>query len=144
LIIIRDTREKNGWNFIDYDASIDSTKLDVGDYAIKTYENKIAIERKKGISELYNNISPKNRERFLGTMARLIRTVEHPFMVIEANLGDLFYGVPYSKISPNYVFSVLLTLQIQGLNIIWAGNRGEEVTYLLLKKYIDKCQTKPK
>ena len=58
--IIRDTREKIGWEFPFYDdVEIESKKIDSGDYTTELLQNKIVIERKASTSEIANNLGRK-------------------------------------------------------------------------------------
>ena len=52
--IIIDTREQQPWSFEDY--VVANKKLDTGDYSIEGLQDVFAIERKKSINEIANNI----------------------------------------------------------------------------------------
>jgi hypothetical protein len=101
LIIIRDTREKNGWHFEPEEKrpgkfqvvnTIDEA-LDSGDYSIKGLEDVVRIERKAGIIELFNNMIPKaNKERFEREMERL-RSIKHRYLLIEGQITNDIMGL---------------------------------------------------
>ena len=55
--VIRDTREKQGWDFIFYDnIDIVDQKLDCGDYTTESLKDIVVIERKASATEIANNL----------------------------------------------------------------------------------------
>jgi hypothetical protein len=71
--IIRDTREKNGWEFPFYeDVEIQSRKLDCGDYTTELLENFVVIERKATATEIANNLGKQTaKARFYREFDRM-------------------------------------------------------------------------
>ena len=67
--IIIDTREQQPWVFEQY--VVANKKLDTGDYSIEGYENIFAIERKKSINEIANNIIEPRFKDVLTRLAQL-------------------------------------------------------------------------
>ena len=56
--IIRDTREKTGWEFPFYDdVEIESKKIDSGDYTTELLQNKVVIERKASTTNASANLT---------------------------------------------------------------------------------------
>ena len=51
--VIKDTREKDGWTFTEYDKceGMDMDALHTGDYTLKGFEDVVCIERKASVSE---------------------------------------------------------------------------------------------
>jgi ERCC4-type nuclease len=62
--ILYDDREKKHWSFLSEKWMMERTRLKVGDYTIKDFEDKIAIEKKSGIAELITDLSAANRKTF--------------------------------------------------------------------------------
>lgn len=71
--IIRDTREKNGWDFSFFEeATIESRKLDCGDYTTELLEHFVVVERKATATEIANNLGKKTaKERFYREFDRM-------------------------------------------------------------------------
>jgi len=73
--IIVDDREKQPWDV----GVVQVKRLKVGDYSIEGYEDVIAIEKKSGIGELFNDLAASYRETF----KRFLRKMEaHPVSCI--------------------------------------------------------------
>lgn len=58
ITILVDTREQTPWEFSHYSTA--KQKLDTGDYTVSGLEDKLAIERKKSVGEIANNITEKD------------------------------------------------------------------------------------
>jgi ERCC4-type nuclease len=83
--VIVDDREKKAW---DLPYKVEKKRLKVGDYTIKGYEDKIAIEKKSGIIELLNDLANGYR----GTFERFLKRLsEYPvkIIVVEDTLSEL-------------------------------------------------------
>lgn len=90
FIVIRDTREKVGW--WDFSFAPDCIEqvvqtVKTGDYTIKGYEDKIAIERKRTTGELAINLGAK-WATFQKEMER-IENYEHRYIICEFTIGDV-------------------------------------------------------
>ena len=70
--VIKDTREKDGWTFTEYDkcAGMDMGTLHTGDYTLQGFEDVICIERKASTSEIAMNLGRK-KTPFLAEMDRM-------------------------------------------------------------------------
>lgn len=69
-MIIRDTREKKGWDF--WGHTVLDQKLDCGDYTTSSLLGKFAIERKATTGELYINLATKtSKARFYRELDKL-------------------------------------------------------------------------
>lgn len=142
--IIRDSREQDGcgWRF---NASpncdgMETTKLDVGDYAIKGYEDKIMIERKT-IGDLWNTLG-RDWDRFLREMDRA-KNHRMKYLIIEGNLADIDRGYPYSKIPPELIHAKLMSLQVKhNVHVIFAGriDRARDYVRKLIAKLFKYCE----
>ena len=71
-IILKDTREKNGWDFKSFDRCIAVADwgLRTGDYTVKGLEKHLVIERKASTSELAINLG-KKRSAFENEIKRM-------------------------------------------------------------------------
>ena len=108
MIILRDTREKNGWDFSNYDINAVDKKLHSGDYTIKGKEDIIIIERKASTGELSNNLV-KDYARFCREFDRLPsdtrKIIICEFPQENISIFPLKSGIPFnkSKISPKFL-----------------------------------------
>lgn len=67
--------------------------LEAGDYLLSGYEDATIVERKKGITELAQNVLSKDRTRFEKALRRLRDSCRNPWVVIE--------GSPVTLLQPN-------------------------------------------
>lgn len=129
MIIIRDTREKQPLSFKNQTIV---KKLETGDYSLEGLEDKITVERKGSITEVYNNFTEK---RFWNEMER-IRSYPYRYIIFEFSVEEM-ENVPYSlrlpkaiwsrlKISPKYLFSCVRKLQYDyGVIVLFVNNRAK-------------------
>lgn len=65
-------------------------RLPTGDYALKDFESRVLIERKKHLPELFANLlTPTGRERFVKACDRLRSECTHPILILEGTIGHL-------------------------------------------------------
>jgi DNA excision repair protein ERCC-4 len=137
LFVIRDTREQQGWWWdaeekfagkIRMAGTIEKA-LPAGDYSLLGYEDKIIIERKAGLCELFVNMIPSpNKERFEREMDKL-KDIPHKYILIESNLSkdilglsppQIFKGPPSSA-----VLKWLYELEMKyGIRVQFVGDAG--------------------
>jgi ERCC4-type nuclease len=142
FVIIRDTREKDGWNFRASSNchGVESVKLDTGDYSLKGFEHLIMVER-KSIADLWGTLTA-GKERFMKEMERA-KEIPARFLIIEGTVAEINKGFTYSKVDPNYIFGFLISLQVKyGLHVIFAGRKdvAQEYTRRLLAKLFKYCK----
>ena len=114
--IIVDTREQMPWEFGHHTTS--RHKLDTGDYSIIGFEDVLAIERKRSVSEIATNLT---ESRFPDVLKRL-SLIKHPFIICEFTLDEIYRfpegsDIPQSKrdklrISGKYIVKRLLEIQM--------------------------------
>lgn len=125
--IIIDTREQLPWEFGYHSTS--NKKLDTGDYSIAGFEDVLAIERKRSVSEIANNLS---EGRFLDVLDRMSK-IRYSFILLEFDLNDVLEyphnsDIPkklWSKlrVSGNYILKRLVEIQMKyGIHIIFCGS----------------------
>ena len=102
-------------------------KLDVGDYSIEGYEDKISIER-KSLADLFGTLG-KGHKRFKKELEKALK-YDYFAIVIEGNYRDIrdkkFDGSFYSKMKGYVILKILFTLHIKyNINIFMCNDRGE-------------------
>ena len=141
--IITDTREQNPlWT-----KNIINKKLDVGDYSIEGYEDKIAIERKSP-GDLFGTLG-KGHKRFKKELERAL-TYDFFAIVIETNYTNIlnkeFEGAFHSKMRGYVITSILSTLIIKyNIHVFFCNGRVEAKKLIkdLFNAYV-KIQEKKK
>jgi ERCC4-type nuclease len=141
FVIIVDTREQKPWIF-EHQAKANH-KLDTGDYSIEGYENLLAIERKRNVAEIANNITEK---RFKDVVDRLGK-IKHSYILLEFDLNDVMrYPVGSDipkrlwdkiRISPSFIIKHLIDLQVDNnIKVIFCGNseNAEKIALSLMRK----------
>lgn len=135
--ILRDSREKLGWDFI-FDEYLDITKasLKCGDYTSANLRDSFRVERKASTAELYNNLGTKVcRERFYREMEKLER-FEHAYIVCEFSESNMYEfpknsGIPQAMIpklrmSNKYFIKLVKDLERNfDIQIVFCNNRDE-------------------
>tara|TARA_R100000306_G_C4274456_1_gene91817 strand:+ start:84 stop:569 length:486 start_codon:yes stop_codon:yes gene_type:complete len=97
--IIRDTREKEGWNFDFYSScAIESRGLKTGDYTLEGLEEILCIERKANTGELSMNLG-KHRKRFEAELERMAE-FRWAYILCEFSLENLMQFPKNSSIPP--------------------------------------------
>jgi hypothetical protein len=142
--IIVDTREQTPWEFENYATA--NKKLDTGDYSIEGLQDIFAIERKRTVSEIANNIT---EPRFKDVLERLEK-FKHKFILLEFTLNNVMdYPVGSTvpkrmwhtlKITSKYILKYLTEINIKyNIHTIYCGNRdnAEEVAISIMKRMVE-------
>lgn len=145
--IIVDTREQQPWIFKNYAQA--HQKLDTGDYSIQGLETLLAIERKKSINEIANNIVEPRFKDVIGRLSQL----KYSFILLEFNIDNVLnYPIGSNlpkrmwdkiKISPAFIMKHILDWELKyNIKVIFCGNatNAEQVAEFILRKiyYIEK------
>ena len=143
--VIIDTREQMPWEFGFHATS--KRKLDTGDYSIEGYEHLLAIERKKSVSEIANNIT---ESRFKDVLERLNK-IPHSFILMEFSLDEIYQfpvgsDIPKKmwdklRISGNYIMKYLIELQLNyNIHLIFCDNaeNAERTAVSIMKRIYEK------
>ena len=147
--IIIDTREQIPWEFGFHNTA--KKKLDTGDYTIEGFENILAIERKKSVSEIATNLS---ESRFSDVLDRLNK-IKHSYMVFEFSLDEV-YSFPVGsdipkklwdklRISGNYIIKRLIEIQLKyNIQVVFCGDsdNAEKFSASLMKRIYEQYHTK--
>jgi ERCC4-type nuclease len=139
--IIVDTREQQPWSFENY--SIANRKLDTGDYSVEGLETLLAIERKKSINEIANNII---EPRFKDVIDRLSK-IKHSYILLEFDLENvLSYPIGSTlpkkmwdkvKISPSFIMKHILEWQMyHNIKVVFCGcpSNAEQMAEFIMNK----------
>jgi ERCC4-type nuclease len=143
--IIVDTREQQPWEFGLHITA--KKKLDTGDYSIEGLQHLLAIERKKSVSEIANNIS---ESRFKDVLERLNK-ISYKFMLFEFDLEDV-YNFPVGsdipkklwdkiRISPKYLLKYITEVQLNyDIHVIYCGcaEDAEKMAVSIMKRVYEK------
>lgn len=152
--IIRDTREKTGWDFpANEDTGCLGTiekGLPTGDYSVIGYESVFTIERKKSTGEWSQNIAQDRFERELERLAQ----IPHAFIVLGFEPQDIECfparsSIPmarwrYLRITPEYLWKRTLEIQCKyRVPILFAGDKAPEICLSLCKWVVNNVQLPP-
>jgi len=127
--IIVDTREQHPLEFRQSKLieGVIKRKLDVGDYSIEGYEDKIAIERKSA-ADLFQTLG-KGHRRFKKELERakdcdyFLILIEAPFSVIR---DKAFEGSHYTQMSGDVILQICFTLRIKHkIDVMFCNGRPE-------------------
>lgn len=134
--IIIDTREIRPWGF---DNCI-RKKLNIGDYSVSGYEDRIAIER-KSLDDWINTIL-RQRERFARELARL-NSFDFAAVVIESTPREILSGQYKSEINGQALLSLTseLIIRFRPVHVIFGGDRpsGRVLAESLLRFAVKHC-----
>lgn len=106
LTVIKDTREKSGWQFRETETcgGLLVQKLDTGDYSLVGLEDRFVVERKGAISEFATNLVD---DRFHRELARLAE-FPHPFIFLEFYMFNLLEFPVGANIPRNMIGKIKL------------------------------------
>lgn len=139
--IIIDTREQQPWSFKHH--SIASKKLDAGDYSLEGFENILAIERKKSVCEIANNVV---ESRFKDALERLGQ-LKYSFILLEFDLENVLnYPIgstlpkrlwDKTKITPTFLLRNILDWELKyNIKIFFCGSasNAEQLAEYIFRK----------
>lgn len=151
MIIVRDTREKEPWDFSAFSEVLECkvTGLKTGDYTMFGYESLLSIERKRNTGEIAINLGSK----WSTFEKELIRMKDIPYKYIVCEFPeyqlDIFpeeSGIPkklWSKIrmNPSFLKSRLYDSVIKyNIELIFSSNKqdAERRVFEILKSIKDE------
>lgn len=147
--IIRDTREKNGWEFSFYDVELFSEKLECGDYTTEFLKDFVVIERKATATEIANNLGKQvAKARFYREFDRM-KDLHKAYIVCEFSESDVYEfprnsGMSEAKLAKvrmngNYLRKLISQIEYDynNVEVVFCSNRdnAEEFTYDILNKW---------
>lgn len=147
--IIRDTRERHGWDFYLHDVELISEKLDCGDYTTELLKDFVVIERKATATEIANNLGKKvAKARFYREFDRM-KDFHKAYIVCEFPESDVYEfprnsGMSEAKLARvrmngNYLRKLISQIEIDynNVEVVFCSNRdnAEEFTYDILQHW---------
>ena len=115
--------------------------LPAGDYTLEGYDDESVVERKGSVREVLGNLFTKDRRRSVAAFQRLIEACEHPYLLLDFSLSEMFTVTEHVP-NPMLVLDTLLAdAGNLGVTLLWGGNckpatsrrrLGEVVLRLLL------------
>jgi ERCC4-type nuclease len=142
MLVIKDTKEKDGFNFKDYtDVKISNDSLKYGDYTLAIcdhpdFDESVIIERKKNCRELINNLGSEF-ERFCREMDGLQKYKHKQIIVCGPNNFSYLVDRGLTKLSLNFIYKQLAYLQVNyNVDILFFPNieEAENYVYRLFKE----------
>lgn len=126
--VLRDSREKHGWEFDDMIIKC----LKTGDYTLEGFEDKLTIERKASTSEFARNVVEPRFKRELERM----QSYKWFYMIFEFSEYDLLHfpessNIPKSRwnqlrVKPKFLFKKVAEYRDEyKCNIIFADKFGK-------------------
>ncbi|UBF22654.1 ERCC4 endonuclease [Halorubrum tailed virus 25] len=126
MIILIDDRERKPWKFPGVET--EEARLETGDYSVKGFEDRFAVER-KSLNDLATSVGSE-RNRFEAEIQRA-QDFDEFAVVVEASREDAAAGRYYSQIHPNAVTGTVEKWPFKYgiLEFVWAGENedGEKV-----------------
>lgn len=115
MIILTDTREQLPYTFSKYPVQTEFAALAAGDYSLKGFQDRVAVER-KSIDDLIGCLIGSDRNRFEKELARA-GSFERFAVVIEASLQDVSAGRYKSDMKPHAALTVLKSTLESGFTV---------------------------
>jgi len=154
-VILKDTREKNGWSFKTFDKCLAVTRwgLKTGDYTARGLERDLVIERKASTGELAMNLG-KKRKAFEAEIERM-SSFRWKYILCEFSIDDLMNfpknsGIPkknlkFVRMNGKFMWKKLCEYQEQnGVEVVFCDSKldaeeramfiFEEKTEILLRE----------
>lgn len=135
LYVIRDSREQQPFQFSGYPVDLSTNALAAGDYSLRGFERRIAVER-KSLSDLVGCLGT-DRERFERELARL-RGYDFAAVVVEAPAEFLQQGKYLGKLDAKAAWqSCVAFMQRYRIPFVWCRDRddAEQTTFDILRHY---------
>ena len=146
LKLIIDTREQNPLCFRTSKLieAVETKKLNVGDYSIEGYEDKIAIERKSAI-DLFGSLG-KGHARFKRELERA-EGMDYFGILVDASFSAIkskdFDNSHFSKMKGHVIIQICMTLKLKyNIDVVFCKDRTESASYVreLFKAYMKQQQ----
>lgn len=139
MIILIDDREKTPWEFPGVET--ETARLETGDYTVKGYEDRFAVER-KSLNDLATSVG-SGRERFEAEINRA-QDMDEFAVVIEGTQQEAKNGDYYCNIHPNSLLGTTekWPLKYGILQFEWCGTpnaASQEALRLLDRWYLKEA-----
>lgn len=134
MVIVVDTREQRPFRFANTDILVVTATLATGDYSLRGFADRVAVERKE-FGDFLNCVA-RQRSRFMAEMDRL-RVIPHRLLVIETDYSNIAAGNhPISRVNPDSAIGTIVRLVCSGIPVVTAGDRklAEDFVLRFLKR----------
>ena len=135
LPIVRDSREQAPFAFSGLPVEVEVAALEAGDYSVRGFERKVAVERKE-LGDLVGCLGA-DRQRFERELARL-RGYDCAAVVVEAPVVALRTGRYLGRLDAGAAWQSVLAFTMRyRVPFIWCQDRAdaEATTFDLLRHY---------
>lgn len=138
MVIIRDTREQNGYDFscLSPRPEVKVATLTTGDYSLEGLEAQVTVER-KSLTDAFGTFGGQ-RERFIRELERMA-TYKYAAVVIEADWPTIYnFPPPFSELHPKSIRGSVIAWNIRHGVTFWTmPDRywAELWTYYLLERF---------
>ena len=135
LPIVRDSREQAPFAFMGYPVEMSVGTLEAGDYSVRGFERRVAVERKE-LQDLVGCFGG-GRERFERELARL-RGYDFAAVVVEAPAIALRQGRYLGRLDAGAGWQSVLAFSMRyRMPFVWCQDRSdaERVTFDFLRHY---------
>jgi DNA excision repair protein ERCC-4 len=138
MVIIRDTREQNGYDFacLSPKPQVKVATLTTGDYSLEGLEDQVTVER-KSLADAFGTIGGQ-RERFIRELERMT-AYQYAAVVIEADWPTIYNSPPrFSELHPKSVRGSIIAWNIRHKVMFWTmPDRfwAEKWTFYLLERF---------
>lgn len=149
MLIIKDTQEKDGWDFSTYEnVEISNDSLPAGDYTLAicempNFDESVIIERKQNCRELLGNLG-QNFERFTRELEQLQKFKHKQIVVCGPNNFEYLVSRGYTKLNLNFIYRQLAFIYTHyGVSTIFFPNKDEAENYVyrLFTRIIKKLES---
>jgi ERCC4-type nuclease len=134
MVIVVDTREQRPFRFANTDILVITNTLTTGDYSLRGFTDKVAVERKE-YGDFLNCVA-RQRQRFMAEMDRL-RAIPYRLLVIETDFSNIAAGNhPMIRVNPESAVGTIVRLVCSGIPVVTAGDRkrAEDFTLRFMKR----------
>ena len=140
LPVIRDTREKKGYDFTGYPVRIIEKALQTADYGLQGFSDKIVLER-KAYRDFISIFTNAKYQRFLNELQRM-KAYPVKAIVVEMHLASIVKHQYRSKVKPSTIINCIAQWYVKyNVPVFFAGNRelAEQFTFRFLYSYYLDC-----
>lgn len=146
FVILRDDREKEKYRWTFAGHRCIKCRLDTGDYTLRGYEHKLAIERKRDVAEIHKNFGKNEWPRFKAELERMDK-IKHAYILFEFSYEDVsrypFDLHPYVrrkiKIRGGYLHNRIRKIEQEyDVKIIFCGDKESaiNIAYDIMKSVV--------
>ena len=155
--VIRDTREKAGWDFEPSESCLGTTvaTLKTGDYSLVGYEHLFTLERKQSPQEFCSNLTQSEKWSAFKRELERLETIPHTAIICEFPLSLLVsYPVgsgiprhlwPKIRVKPQFLIKRVCEIQLSFKTpILFAdGGSGKVLASSMFKRIVERYGQQP-